>query len=58
MSKTNKPSKPNEQKHYRIVRKEEGYIVVDQNDNQITQQDVWPLTISKLERILRKDIGI
>lgn len=53
-----KNKKKEDKKTYTIIRKEDGYIVVDQEGNQVTHQDVWPLTISKLEKIIRKELEI
>mgnify|MGYP000888434757 CR=1 FL=1 len=51
-----KPKKP--EKSYTIIRKNSGYLVVDQNGNQITDENVWVITIKKLEQLLRAELGL
>lgn len=46
------------EKTYTIVRKNSGYAIVDQNGNQITDENVWAITIKKLEQMLRASLGI
>lgn len=43
---------------YRIARAGQGFVIVDQDGVALTHEDVWVITIRKLEQMLRKELGI
>ena len=45
-------------KTYNITRVQDGYAVIDEDGNQVTPANMWPLTFKALEKIIRKENGL
>lgn len=53
-----KELKQKKQKSYRINRHGSGYAIFDETGTRVSEENVWPVTMTNLERLLRKEAGI
>lgn len=48
----------NKKTYYSIVRKNSGYVVINDKGEEVAPENPWAIAIVKLEQILRKEIGL
>lgn len=59
MSKQNKEEKTIQANPtYTVKRHNSGYAIFDQTNKRLTEEDMFPIIMKKLETILRKQLGI